>query len=75
MTKLDKDANFVVDLDAEQGRPPSKNSNAFRLVVRYTKTISLQTLASAIRGDISQDKETTQCLSKSFSIEVVNRTI
>ncbi|DAA78333.1 TPA_exp: Uncharacterized protein A8136_4309 [Trichophyton benhamiae CBS 112371] len=62
MTKLDKDANFVVDLDAEQGRPPSKNSNAFRLVVRYTKTISLQTLASAIRGDISQDKETTQCL-------------
>lgn len=75
MTKLDKDANFVVDLDAEQGRPPSKNSNAFRLVVRYTKTISLQTLASAIRGDISQDKETTQCLSKFSLIGIIGPTI
>ncbi|KAM5430707.1 Protein argonaute [Microsporum canis] len=62
LTKLDRDINIVVDLDAEQGRSGSKNSNAFRLVVRYTKTIALATLATAIRGDISKDKETTQCL-------------
>ncbi|KAF3491565.1 eukaryotic translation initiation factor 2c [Arthroderma uncinatum] len=62
LTKLKHDLNIVVDLDAEQGRTGSKTSNAFRLVVRYTKTIGLAALAAAIRGNHNTDKEAGQCL-------------
>ncbi|KAK2871848.1 hypothetical protein FQN49_002759 [Arthroderma sp. PD_2] len=62
LTKLERDINIVVDLDAEQGRTNSKNSNAFRLVVRYTKTIALAALATAIKGNHNTDKDAEQCL-------------
>ncbi|WEW55192.1 Protein argonaute [Emydomyces testavorans] len=51
-TKLTQELNVVVDLDVEAGRLDSKRPNAFRLVVRLTKSINLSILDEFLRGTI-----------------------
>ena len=48
-----KDINVMVDLDAEQNRPPGKTRNEFRLVVRPTKTVNMAVLHSWLTGETS----------------------
>ncbi|OGM41385.1 eukaryotic translation initiation factor 2c [Aspergillus bombycis] len=50
MNNYSNGLNIMVDLDAEQGRPGGRTSNAFRLVVRPTKTVNLAVLNAWLQG-------------------------
>ncbi|KKK16353.1 hypothetical protein P175DRAFT_0477219 [Aspergillus ochraceoroseus IBT 24754] len=54
--------NIMVDLDAEQGRPAGKIPNAFRLVVRRTKTVNLAALNSWLHGKVSMQETVLEAL-------------
>jgi eukaryotic translation initiation factor 2C len=53
MMDMKGEANIIVDLDEEQGRPKSDGSNSFRLVVRRTKTVNLAVIEAYIKGKTS----------------------
>ncbi|KAK2773705.1 hypothetical protein FQN52_004512 [Onygenales sp. PD_12] len=63
LNKLSGDVNIVVDLDAEQGRPPSKTPNKFRLTVRPTKKVNLAIVEEYLRGNGSVSKDALEGLS------------
>ncbi|KAL2809793.1 Piwi domain-containing protein [Aspergillus granulosus] len=54
--------NVVVDLDAEQNRPPGKTPNTFRLVVRPTRTVNLAVLNAWLSGKTSMSEAVLEAL-------------
>ncbi|KAF9891139.1 hypothetical protein FE257_005075 [Aspergillus nanangensis] len=54
--------NIVVDLDAEQNRPPGRSPNQFRLTVRQTKTVNLSVLHAWLAGQTSMSESVLESL-------------
>ncbi|OJJ51616.1 hypothetical protein ASPZODRAFT_435068 [Penicilliopsis zonata CBS 506.65] len=63
MNNYEKEFNALVDLDAEQGRPPStKTNNTFRILVRKTKQVNLAVLTAWLNGKISMNEPVLEAL-------------
>ncbi|KAL3475026.1 Piwi domain-containing protein [Aspergillus californicus] len=54
--------NIEIDLDAEQGRPPGKTPNIFRLVVRPTRTVNMAVLSAWLSGKTSMQESVLEAL-------------
>ena len=63
MNNYSNGLNIMVDLDAEQGRPGGRTSNAFRLVVRPTKTVNLAVLNAWLQGRAAFSESVLEALS------------
>ena len=55
-----------MDLDGEDGRSGSRDSNTFRVVVRPTKAVNLQVVHELLRGNRSMAADASEGLSKLF---------
>lgn len=63
MNNYSNGLNIIVDLDAEQGRTGGRTSNAFRLVVRPTKTVNLAVLNAWLQGRAAFTEPVLEALS------------
>lgn len=65
MNNYESGLNVVVDLDAEQGRPPNPRSkNEFRLVVRKTKAVNLAVLNAWLNRQCDMNDSVLEALSE-----------
>lgn len=68
LKKLDRDLQFSVDLDAEQGqgqgRPDGKRTNVFRVVIRPTKEVNIMLVQELLRGNTTIKTDALECLSE-----------
>ena len=70
---IERDINIDVDLDAEEGRPPGRTSNTFRVVIRKAKTLDLSTIQAYFKRQIQMGPEILECISKSSRFHVQSR--
>lgn len=63
MNNYSNGLNIIVDLDAEQGRTGGRTPNAFRLVVRPTKTVNLAVLNAWLQGRAAFGESVLEALS------------
>lgn len=66
LKEVRNEVNFLVDLDVEQGRNDSRQTNVFRVVVRPTKAVNLTVVQELLRGNKSMAGDALEGLSKDF---------
>lgn len=55
-----------IDLDAEQGRPPGRTPNVFRMTIRKTGSVNLAAIQAYLEGKASFSTTVLEGISKIF---------
>lgn len=55
---------MTVDLDQEEGRPPGKTPNIFKIVIRPTKLVNLTVINAFLNRQTDFTNDTLEALSK-----------
>lgn len=61
---IERDISMMVDLDAEEGRPPGRSSNTFRITIRKSKTLDLSMIRAYFSRQIQMGPEILEGISK-----------
>jgi N-terminal domain of argonaute len=61
---IEREIHLMVDLDAEQGRPPGRTSNSFRVVIRKTKVLDISLIRAYFNRQIQMGTEILEAISK-----------
>jgi eukaryotic translation initiation factor 2C len=61
---IEREVSVMVDLDAEQGRPPGRTSNTFRVVIRKTKVLNISLIQAYFNGQIQMGTEILEAISE-----------
>ena len=68
-TSQKSNADFMVDLDAERGRPPRKDKeNKHRVAIKFAKKVQLATVRAYLDGKIDFDNGVLEGISMALSI-------
>lgn len=61
---IERDIHIMVDLDAEEGRPPGRTANTFRVVIRKAKVLDLSLIRAYFARQIQMGPEILEAISK-----------
>lgn len=61
---IERDISMMVDLDAEEGRPPGRTSNTFRVSIRKSKTLDLSMIRAYFSRQIQMGPEILEGISR-----------
>lgn len=75
MNKYDKEFNTVVDLDIVENRPGRSAKNAFRLVVRLTRTVNLAVINAWLTKQIDLNESVLEAFSKFLTLDAPGLTL
>jgi eukaryotic translation initiation factor 2C len=62
---FERDISMMIDLDAEEGRPPGRTSNTFRLTIRKAKILDISLITAYFGRQIQMGPEILEAISKS----------
>jgi eukaryotic translation initiation factor 2C len=63
---IEREIHVTADLDADEGRPPGRTSNTFRIVIRKAKVLDLSLIRAYFNKQIQMGPEILEGISKLF---------
>jgi N-terminal domain of argonaute len=68
---IEREIHVMADLDAEEGRPPGRTSNTFRIVIRKAKALDLSLIRAYFNKQIQMGPEILEAISKFVCFDVI----